>query len=163
MKKRTLFIVALVVLLLGSTVGAYAYWDNLQQTQAETITIGAGTTLTVTADAVAPAGKVLVPAGTVIKADDVEEIVLTYNVKLDKAAVANLNLAVVASNIKINDSTTNASLVTVDVSLASATVNNSDVVVTVTVTLSEPGTQAIYDAIINQDITFDLTFTATIA
>lgn len=160
MKKRTLLIVALLLLLLGSTIGAYAYWDNLTASQVETITIGEGTTLTVTADAVAPAGKALVPVGVILKSNDVESIELTYNVKLDQTVVTDLDLSVVASNIQIGGSTANAGLVSVNISLGSATVNSSDVVVTVTVTLTQPATVTIYNAIKNQPITFDLTFTA---
>ncbi len=160
---KKLFAVLAVALLLGGTVLAFAYWDNLQQEQSEIIEIGNGVTLEVAAVAVAPAGKVLVPAGVVMKANDVNQVVLTYNVKLDEAALAALNLSVVASNIKIGGSTVNADLVNVAIALGSATVNNANVLVTVTVTLDQPDTVAIYDVIKNQSITFDLTFAATIA
>lgn len=162
MKKRTLFIVALLVLLLGSTMGAYAYWDNLQQTETETINIGEGTTLTVSAVAEVPAGKYLVPDGVVLKANDVESIVLTYNVVLDQTALTALNLSVVAENIAIGGSGAgNEGLVNIDISLASATVNDSNVLVTVTVTLDEPASSSVYTDVINEAITFDLKFTAS--
>ena len=148
----------IVALLLGGTAFAFSWWDNLSQTQNETIEIGEGVTLNVSAVATAPAGKVLVPAGVVLKANDVEEIVLTYNVKLDQTALAALNLSVVASNVQIGGSTDNIDLVNIDISQASATVNGADVLVTVTVTIDEPSTQAIYDLIKNQAITFTLTF-----
>ncbi|MBU1145025.1 MAG: hypothetical protein KJ971_04100 [Firmicutes bacterium] len=151
----------IVVVALGGSILAFSYWDNLEQTQAETISIGSGVTLTVTAVAEVPVGKVLVPAGVVLKANDVESVVLTYNVKLDLEAADALDLAVVASNIEIGGDDTYASLVTVNVSLAAATVNNTDVLVTVTVTISQPATVVIYDLIKTQPITFDLTFTAT--
>jgi len=163
MLKKKLLAVLIVTLLLGGTAVAFSYWDNLQQEQAEQLTIGNGVTLEVDAVAVAPVGKVLVPAGVVMKANDVNSIVLTYNVKLDEAALTALNLAVAASNIEIGGSAVNADLVNVNISLASTTVNATDVLVTVTVTLDQPGTVAVYDVIRNQAITFDLTFTATIA
>lgn len=158
---KRLFAALLVVLLLGGTAFAFSYWDNLSQQEQETINIGEGVTLTVSAVAEVPAGKYLVPAGVVLKANDVESVVLTYNVKLDLAAVTALDLSVVESNVLIGGASTYSSLVNIDISLASATVNDSDVLVTVTVTLDEPATQAEYDAIENGAITFDLTFTAS--
>ncbi|MFA5005870.1 MAG: hypothetical protein WC509_00160 [Candidatus Izemoplasmatales bacterium] len=163
MFKKKMLAVLIVALLLGGTGLAFAYWDNLQQQQAEELNIGNGVTLQVSAVATAPVGKVLVPAGVVMKANDVSSIVLTYNVKLDEAALAALDLDVVASNIQIGGSTVNADLVNIDISLASATVNDANVLVTVTVTLDQPATVAIYNVIKNQAITFDLTFTASIA
>lgn len=160
---KKLFAVLAVALVLGGTVMAFAYWDNLQQQQNETIEIGNGVTLELSAVAVAPAGKVLVPAGVVMKANDVDEVVLTYNVKLDEAALEALDLSVVASNIKIGGSDVNADLVNVEIALGSATVNDANVLVTVTVSLNQPATVAVYDVIKNQSITFDLTFSAAIA
>lgn len=160
---KKLFAVLAVALVLGGTVMAFAYWDNLQQKQNETIEIGNGVTLQVAAVAVAPEGKVLVPAGVVMKANDVDEVVLTYNVKLDEAAFEALHLSVVASNIKIGGSDVNADLVNVEIALGSATVNDANVLVTVTVSLNQPATVAVYDVIKNQSITFDLTFSAAIA
>lgn len=151
----------IVALLLGGTALAFSWWDNLSQTQNETIEIGEGVTLNVSAVATAPVGKVLVPAGVVLKANDVDEIVLTYNVALDQAALTALNLSVVASDVQIGGSTDNADLVNINISQASATVNDADVLVTVTVTINEPSTQAIYDLIKNQAITFTLTFTGS--
>lgn len=158
-KKLTVALLALVAL--GGTVGAFSYWDTLAKTEAETLTVGEGTELVVAAVAEAPAGKVLVPSGVVLKANDLESITLTYNVNLNQTSVADLNLAVVASNIEINGSTANAGLVNIAITTAAPTVNNSTVLVTVVVTLTEPTTEAEYLAIINQAITFDLTFTAS--
>ena len=160
MKKGIMFLV-LALLVIGGSIGAYAWWDNLTQTQDETLTIGQGVTLEVDAVAIAPAGKFLVPAGVVLKANDVEEVVLTYNVKLDLEAVTALNLSVVESNVLIGGEATHAGLVNIDIDLAATTVNNADVLVTVTVTLDVPVDQTTYNAIINQAITFTLTFTAT--
>ncbi len=160
---KKMFAVLVIALLLSGTVLAFSYWDNLQQQQAEELNIGNGVTLELAAVAVAPVGKVLVPTGVVMKANDVASIVLTYNVKLDEAALTALDLDVIASNIEIGGLTDNAALVNIDISLAASTVNASNVLVTVTVTLTEPATVLIYDAIKNQPITFDLTFTASIA
>ena len=151
----------LIVLALGGSALAYSWWDNLSQTQNETISIGQGITLTVAAVAVAPAGKYLVPDGVVLKNNDVESIVLTYNVKLDLTALDALNLSIVAEEIKIGGDATYANLVIIQIVQASSTVNNTDVLVTVTVTLAQPATIVEYNLIKNQPITFNLKFTAT--
>lgn len=151
----------LIVLALGGSALAYSWWDNLSQTQNETISIGQGITLTVAAVAVAPAGKYLVPDGVVLKIDDVESIVLTYNVKLDQTALDALNLSIVAEEIKIGGDATYANLVIIQIVQASSTVNNTNVLVTVTVTLAQPATIVEYNLIKNQPITFNLKFTAT--
>lgn len=160
---KKLFAVLVAALVLGGTVLAFAYWDNLEQNQQEVIVIGNGVTLELAAVAEVPAGKVLVPAGVVMKANDVDSVVLTYNVKLDQAALEALHLDVVSSNVKIGGSTVNASLVIIGISLGSATVNNANVLVTVTVSLTQPASVEVYNLIKNQQITFDLTFTASIA
>lgn len=160
MFKKLIAVIALVLVLGGSAL-AYSWWDSLAVTENETLTIGQGVTLQVSAVATAPAGKVLVPSGVVLKADDVTSVVLTYNVKLDLAAVTALNLSVTSSNVQIGGSTANASLVNIAISQASSTVNDTDVLVTVTVTLSQPADLATYTAVINKAITFDLAFTAT--
>jgi len=160
MKKRILAVL-LVVLLFTGTAVAFGYWDNLSQSETDiTIGVGEGVTLSVTAQDGVPSGNVLVPAGALMKTNDVDEIVLTYNVKLDKAVVTAPTLTVTSSNVKINGSTTYSSLVDIDIVLGSSTVNDSDVLVTVTVTLLEPGDVTAYNAVINHNITFDLTFSA---
>jgi len=150
-----------VAIVLGGSAFAYAWWDNLDQTQEETLTIGQGVTLEVAASAVAPEGKFLVPTGAVLKANDVTEIVLTYNVALDQAVINPLTLSVVASDVLINADATYADLVNINIVKAETTVNNADVLVTVTVTLTEPATELAYNAVHNQPITFTLSFSAT--
>ncbi|MDD4988414.1 MAG: hypothetical protein PHS68_05935 [Candidatus Izemoplasmatales bacterium] len=150
-----------VAIVLGGSAFAYAWWDNLDQTQEETLTIGQGVTLEVAASAVAPEGKFLVPTGAVLKANDVTEIVLTYNVALDQAVINPLTLSVVASDVLINADATYADLVNINIVKAETTVNNVDVLVTVTVTLTEPATELAYNAVHNQPITFTLSFSAT--
>lgn len=159
MKKLSFILIALFVL--GGSAVAFAWWDTLSQTEEETLTIGNGVVLQVAAVAEAPVGKVLVPAGVVLKANDLESIVLTYNVKLDLEAVEALDLDVVASDIEIGGSTANAGLVQIAIVQAANEVNAENVLITVTVTLNMPASEAVYNAIKNQPITFTLTFTAT--
>lgn len=156
---KKLAIVLVALLAFGGTISAYAWWDTLQEEQNETLTVGEGTDLVVAVNAAAPAGKVLIPANNVLGINDVNSIVLTYNVNLSKELQSDLTLSVVASNVEIGGDATNAGLVNIAIT-PDQSVNNGVVLVTVTVTLTEPTTEAIYNAIINDDITFDLTFNA---
>ncbi len=160
--KRKLLAILVIALLFAGTGVAYGYWDNLVVEENDvTITVGEGVTLSVSVKDAIPSG-VLIPANAVLKAGDLQEVEFSYNVKLDQTVLTDLDLSVVASNVKINGSTANAGLVNIVITdNNSSKVNSSDVVVTITVTLSDPADLAVYNAIYNQDITFDLTFTAT--
>lgn len=157
-------VVVLVLALFGLTITSFAFWDQLTQTENETIVIGEGTTVSVAAVVTVPEGKFLVPAGVVMGTNDVSSVELTYEVEIDKELVDALDLSVIASSVLIDGSAENAGLVNINIALAQATINAGDkVLVTVTVTLDEPTSQAQYDAVKNGDITFTLTFTATAA
>ena len=161
MKRFKIFIAFFAFMLTLTTLATatFAYWDLLTKTQNETLQVGNGVELIVEAQAIAPAGKVLVPSGVVLKPNDVTEIVLTYNVRIDQEIVDDLTLSVTFSDVKIGGDSTNAGLVNISISQATSNLNNSDVLVTVTITLSEPADEAQYNAIKNQPITFTLTFT----
>jgi hypothetical protein len=158
--KKIFAVILLAILMAGSSM-AYAWWDQLSQDQTETLQIGEGVTLTVNAVATAPADKVLVPVGAILKTNDVNQIDLTYNVKLDQSITNDLDLSVVASNIQIGGLATYADLVNISISQSSATVNDVDVLITVSVSISMPETQTIYDEIKNSPITFDLTISGS--
>ena len=162
---KKLAVVLVVLFTIGGTASAFAWWDNLEQTKTETITIGAGETLEVEAVLVYDDTKNLIPAGAVLKVNDVNEVVLTYNVKLDQAAVNDLNLGVSVSDVKVGGVTYTGSLVNIVVSNpvenTTVAVNDTAVVVTVTVTLAPDAESNDYSTIINKDISFVLTFTAT--
>lgn len=157
-KKLLVALVALVAI--GGTVSAYSWWDTLQEETSETITIGEGTDLVLNVTAAVPTGKTLVPAGVVLTTNDLDQITLTYTVNLTQTALTDLNLSVIADNVKIGGLTTYASLVNIVVT-NEATVNSAVDTVTVVVTLTEPADFTAYQAIINQAITFDLTFSAS--
>lgn len=158
---KKLAIVALAVVAFGGTMSAYAWWDSLEEAQSQTLTIGEGTDLVLDVTATAPVGKVLVPSNVVMGINDVNEIVLSYNVSLSKEAQSDLDLLVSISNVLIGGDATNSSLVNIDVTPSTTNINNNLVTVTVTVTLTEPLTETVYNSIVNGDITFDLTFNAS--
>ena len=155
--KRKAAVAALILVMLGSSATAFAYWNSLQDTADVTVPIGEGVTLEVDLGTETPG--VLVPEDRALVAGQVEEVVITYTVRLDKQTISSLNFSVVYSNVLIGGSTDHAGLVNIDIQNPT-TINNDWVTVTITVTLTEPADQATYLAIINQNITFTLTFTA---
>ncbi len=153
-------VLAIVLLLFtfGGSAYAFALWDDLDQSTDVTITVGEGVTLTVNPETFSDGN--LIPEGAVQKAGDVTEIVITFTLNLDQVVVEELDLAVTVENLLINNDATYAGLVNTVV-VSPTTIHNDEVTVTVTVTLSEPADQTEYDAIKNQNITFDVTFLAT--
>jgi hypothetical protein len=160
---KKLLVALIAFTAIGGTMSAFAWWDNLEQEQSETLTIGEGTNLVLTETVQAPVGHTLVPAGSVLKLNDVESITLEYTVNLDQTALTALNLGVVADNVLIGTTADATNIVDIDITLGNTTVNNNTVTVTVVITLDETKIpdQVTYDAVANEAITFDLTFTAT--
>lgn len=171
MKKNILkisLVLVLVMALFGLTMTSFAFWDNLTQKENDqTITIGEGTTITVTANlSEQDEKKSLVPSGVAMGPNDVTSYELTYNVVIDKDLAKDLKLAVTTGNLLIGGVATYASLVDVDVELSASTINiGSAVVVTITVTFDAgiEWTEKMYNAVAEKNITFDVTFTASIA
>ena len=161
-KKKLLLSIISIMLVLFTSIGVtYAYWDYLSTNQSEVVIVGEGTNIVLEVEAVAPVGKTLVPENVVLGLNDVDNVVLTYNVKLDKELTENLNLSVLATDILIGGESTYSYLVNIDIVMANNLLNNSNVLVTVTVTLTEPETYEIYEIIKNGEITFDLMFSAS--
>ena len=163
-KRKSLFaLIALVILSGVSAVsGTYAYWNTLQEVKGVTQTIGEGIHQTVQVNASAQAGKTLVPAGHAVPSDNqVEEVVFTYFVNLNRTVAAPLTFNVVKSNVLIGEDATHAGLVIISIDAPATLVDTTLKTVTVKVTLTEPADQTAYNAIINQNITFNLTFTVS--
>lgn len=160
---RKLLVAIIALFVVSGSVSAFAYWDNLTQTESQSITLGEGVSLVVGVNAAPPSGKVLIPTTATVREplSQVQSVVTVYDVNLDTSLSSPLAFTVAASNIQIGGSTTHAGLVTVDIVKAANEVNATAVEVTVTVTIAEPADQTAYDAIKNQPITFDLTFDAS--
>lgn len=164
--KRKLLALLVLFVVIGGSAGAFAYWDNLSVDDADnSITIGNGVDLSFIESVGATAN--LVPAGVIVKAGDVTEVVYTYNVSLNETLAAPLTLNVTVDGFAINGNTTLGSAlvnseVTVDavVSTTGAINGGSPTVVTVTITLLEPATEADYLLVANQPITFNVNLTA---
>ena len=84
MKKRVLLMVAIIALLLGSTVAGYAYWDNLQQDTTGQFDIGYGVRLEVPTEV--KDDRALVPADSFYAAYEAEyttSFVFEYTLNLE--------------------------------------------------------------------------------
>ena len=172
--KRATLVIALVMLMFVGTGTAFAYWDSgFEQMNSDVINIGVGATLEVEQTVTPPAGKFLVPLGAFMGTNDVNEVVFTYTINLNKAG----RVAITATDIKINNDFLNNELVLIDMyvtapgltPVSTLTVDLIQVApccevyeaeVTVKVMLLEPIDEAQYLQVINQPITFVLEFSA---
>lgn len=153
---RTSLVVALILALIGLTASSFAYWDRLTtEDKDNTVIIGEGAELKVTKKVTVTGA--LIPKTAVLGVGEVYEVVLEYDVKLSKEAQEDLVLNVEASNVLIGGDDTYSDLVNIEITGAFF-VNASGTKITVTVTLTEPTTSEIYEAIFGKTITFDLTF-----
>lgn len=153
---RTSLVVALILALIGLTASSFAYWDRLTtEDKDNTVIIGEGAELKVTKKVTVTGA--LIPKTAVLGVGEVYEVVLEYDVKLSKEAQEDLVLNVEASNVLIGGNDTYSYLVNIDIT-GDFLVNASGTKITVTVTLTEPTTSEIYEAIYGKTITFDLTF-----
>lgn len=153
--------IVITLLLIGGSIIAFGYWDRL--TADEEVTIGIGEGVTISVDLDEQTEGVLVPAGVVMKEGDVDEVEVEFTVVVDSPEdILNaLDFDVTVTNIQIGGSTEHANLVNTSIT-APTTIQDDPVEVTITVTLDMPGSEAAYDAIKTENITFDVTFTATI-
>jgi hypothetical protein len=186
MKKRGLVISLLVMLAVITSGFTYAFWaasvSGANHTATGTVEIGEGNAVTTAVIVGNQTGTgPLVPIGR--EADSqgsaVEYVILQFSVSWTAPGTtangATGTLAATVSDVKIATSTVNAGLVVTAVQIGGTvtdstlnndgntaiTVNGAPVIVYVKVTLTEPATQAIYNAINGEDITFNLNFAIT--
>lgn len=159
---KKLAIVLLALFAFGGTVSAYAWWDTLQEQElGQTLTIGEGTDLEITVNASAEAGKFLVPDEALLGVNDVKSYTFTYDLVLSKQLQTDANLTATVNNILVGGVANPGGAIDVAVSYDTQSINaDSVVVVTLTVTMANPVDQAQYNLLANQDIVFDVTFTA---
>lgn len=187
MRQKSLVITLLVVLAFLVSGFTYAYWASSvtgnNDTATGTIQIGEGNEVatTVTVGDQTGAGP-LVPVGlvSISPMGSVDYVILQFSVAWTSAGgkangVAG-TLAFGATEIEIDGDDTYAGLVNITYQIGGTvtgstlngdgstaiTTGGSAVIVFVKVTLTEPGSQAIYNAIANGEITFTGTFTVTV-
>lgn len=181
--KRTLVAALLGIAAIAASGTTFAYWASSvaasSDTAVGTVTIGEGNEVTTTVTVADQTASGLVPVGFAVDPGEVEFVVLQFTVAWDStnqdAAGHTGTLAVTLTDLEIDGLTTYASLVTTAVQIGGtvtgATLNadgstaivadGADVTVFVKLTLAEPSTRAIYDAVATKDITFTATFAVT--
>lgn len=158
-RKLILMGVAIVFTMVAITGVTYAYWDSLQTNDNTTLTLGEGDTLTVTLNS-ADTG-ILIPTTITPTGDEVNELVYTYDVVINEEAMesGNVNLTVTYDNLLIGGVDTYNHLINIVIATSSKNLSTTSSTVTITVTMNEPNDVNEYNAIINQDVTFNVTFT----
>lgn len=159
-KKRNLIVSLLLVLSLAFTAATYAYWSstvNVTQApdSAENIEVGVGESASTTV-LVTPTedNGVLVPSGKA-QGTQVEELTYTFEVIWEatdvdaSGALGTLSVVASANHALFNVSTVYDSNIVA---------GGSAVLVTVTVTLTEPANQIEYDEVAGNNFTLTVTF-----
>jgi len=155
-KKFAIVLVALFAF--GGTVSAYAWWDQLQvQETNQTLTIGVGTELTVSATT-SDLAQTLVPAEALLGTNDTKSYEFTYTLELDKQLASDATLSVLVDNISVGG-VANPGAITITPTYATSINGDSPVTVTLTVTMANI-LQADYATYANKIIAFDVTFSA---
>ena len=164
---KKLLIALIAILVIGGSSMAYAWWDSLTVNNSESniITIGQGLDLVVATAVIDPlTDGTLIPASAVLKTGDTHQIDIDYTVSLDYTVDTPLNLAVTISNVLIDGVADTNSYVIISVNNP-GTVGNSDVTVTLSVTLDDsPADPVAAKATLEgATISFDIEFAATVA
>lgn len=157
---RKLLSMFILILLFGANTAAFAYWDTTQVNRVETVTLGEGLSLSIDAEVGPPEGMVLVPKQAVLKPGDVKEITLEYLIRLDEIPEDELELEVLASNVRIDGDTTYAEYIQFNYITSAPNLTEAYARATIKITLNEPATRDIYESIKNGILTFTLNFYA---
>lgn len=162
------FILILILLLTYLTASTFAIWDKLTKSNNEIIEIGTGTILTKQVKIDGRNGK-LVPKTCVLGPEDVHEVIFQYELKLSKETVKDLDLDVKIVNVKIGGRESLGKYVIIEtfginnnelVFQEQFVVNKNGTTVVLKICILEVDDQQIYELIKNQQITFDVVFTA---
>ena len=150
MKKnyKSLLSIALVLLLVAVTALTFAYWDQLTQEDNGSINVGQGKRVTITETLPVDEDKRLVPADVVMGTNDVDSITVKYNVHITEFVGGyDLDITVTPSH----------ELLKPDVTLGAFDENNV-AEVTIVFTLEMPNSEAKYNEVANQALTYTVVF-----
>ncbi|MFA6860484.1 MAG: hypothetical protein WCR30_03765 [Clostridia bacterium] len=168
---KKILLAVLAVLVIGSSSVAFSWWDRLTLAENENniITMGEGLEIVVDEVVINPttAGN-LIPVSAVKKQGDTYSVVLSYTIRFEATLEEELNLSTTVSDIKVNNEANPYDLIKVEI-VNPGTIQNEDVVVTLTVTIdetdiltqSEEAQERAYEALANNSISFKVTFSAT--
>ncbi len=161
---KKLSILAIALFLFGGSTFAFAWWDDLETDTDVEIGVGQGVTLSASVDDSLGEDEVLVPSNVVQKVNDVNEVEYTYTVELDNEEDINsdLDLDVDISSIEVGGEEDSDEFINVDVDQPDDfDVDGTEITITVSLDDVEDDDEPVY-YIQNEDITFDVTFTASI-
>lgn len=176
MKSKKLLVGLLLLLAFVFTTGTFAYWASSvagdASTVGGTVTVGTGdaVTTTVTVTAQSDTNGNLVPVGYAVS-PDVDNLNLTFPVQwdADQAGADGIDgtLAVTLSNFAIGTLTGTAvtDMFTITVSSGDGAITegvSQNVIINVQFT-NEPADSATYAEVAGNNLTFDVTFTVTVA
>ena len=161
---KKISIVVIALFLFGGSTFAFAWWDDLETSDEITIGVGEGVTLSASVDESIEDEEVLVPNNVVQKENDVNEAAFTYTVSLDNEEdiTSDLELKVDISDIEVGGESDDDGFINVDGDETyDFDVDEKEIKITVTLDDVEDDNEP-NDGIQNEDITFDVTFTALI-
>jgi|AntRauTorcE11897_2_1112592.scaffolds.fasta_scaffold00016_47 hypothetical protein len=167
MLKKLMVAVFLVLILGGSTI-AFAWWDNLSESRLEAniVTLGEGATMTTSPVVIDPATDgYLIPSSAILKPGDTHEILLNYNVNIDQPIASALNLLVTVTDINVGSTPNPFDLISVNVTNP-GTILNDPVNVILSVTIDDSSLlpseyEAARLALMNNQISFNIHFQVT--
>ncbi len=179
MRKKLLFVLGLIVLLGGSGL-AFAWWDNLDETQSESILLGEGVRISVS-EGTADEDKLLVPAGSFYATftDDYTTVYsFSYTVSMENPLESGYEAALTISVNNWNITTPALDVIDYTIDADSQTSSNENLTlssafsdqgesytVQVSITLanapSAEDQQAVYDALQAEGLMFDVNFEVT--
>ena len=173
MKQRKLVIGLLIMVALVVSTFTFAFWNGAidwdDEVAGNTIVIGSGRTVTVTAALSLAPNEVLVPVGKEAVSNEANPVsIVTFNFTVDWTdtadGVSSSTLAVTPSNYDLGtlSPTEILDMFTFTVTSDNAITNGAQKTVTLTVQFTnEPASEAIYNEVANGTLTFDLTFVVT--
>lgn len=167
---RKLSAVVLLLFLFAGSATAFAWWDTLDRSETEVVTIGVGTRLSLKENTQSAEGN-LIPLSANLKEGDVKDVVFTYTLSLDEEITGTLPFSVVVNNLEVGGVANPFSLVNVKVDVegqdlededALYEIGNEDITVTITLTITDPSEEddidEAYEAYAGKDITFTVDF-----
>ena len=174
--RKTLLLVSMFALILGSSVVTYAYWAGKilapedKDVNDNSVQIGEGEDVQTVITAVAVASEEeLIPTAYATDGEDKETLTFAVTWAGNGATGATGTLEVIISNIKINEQDINGHglgganmfniTVTSPQSITAGTEKTIEILVTFAV---EPKDLATYGLVANKEVTFDVTFKVTV-
>lgn len=158
-RRKRLSIVLLLLYLCFNIALGILFWNSTAKAESLYLRLGEKDSIEVVEVLSCP-DKTLIPITAIAKDNDVKEVILQYNVKLNSKTVKEVELNVETINVMIGESLELGSLVNFEIIKVRETDNKLNAQVTVKVTLSEPKDYLEYTKVINKPIKFTVKLSA---